>query len=90
MFGIGYDVIMNNISINNFGEEDLSHITENFLKDIIYHMNNTTVVKYIQEVHFNNPCNTNIKMLDDKAKVMMIKRNNEWILDNKKTVLDLN
>ena len=77
-----------NISINNFGEEDLSHITENFLKDIIFHMGNTAVVKYIQEVHFNNPCNTNIKMLDDKAKVMMIKRNNEWILDNKNLVLD--
>jgi hypothetical protein len=51
-------------------------------------MGNTAVVKYIQEVHFNNPCNTNIKMLDDKAKVMMIKRNNEWILDNKNLVLD--
>ena len=26
-----------NITLNNFGEEDLSHITETFLKDIIMH-----------------------------------------------------
>ena len=44
-------------------------------------------MKYIQEVHFNNPNNTNIKILDDKTKFMMIE-NNEWILDNKNLVLD--
>jgi len=77
-----------NISINNFGEEDLSHITDTFLKDIIYHMNNNAVIKYIQEVHFNNPSNTNIKILDNKTKFMMIKKNNEWILDNKSLILN--
>lgn len=77
-----------NITLNNFGEEDLSHITETFLKDIIIHMNKMALVKYIQEVHFNNPNNTNIKLLDDKTKFMMIRKNNEWILDNKNLVLD--
>lgn len=77
-----------NITLNNFGEEDLSHITETFLKDIIMHMNKMALVKYIQEVHFNNPNNTNIKLLDDKTKFMMIRKNNEWILDNKNLVLD--
>ena len=77
-----------NISLNNFGEEDLSHITENFLTDIITHMNKMALIKYIQQVHFSNPSNTNIKLLDDKTKFMMIRRNNEWILDNKNMVLD--
>ena len=52
------------------------------------HMNKMALVKYIQEVHFNNPNNTNIKLLDDKTKFMMIRKNNEWILDNKNLVLD--
>lgn len=77
-----------NISINNFGEEDLSHINNNFLKDIIKHMNNMAVIKYIEEVHFNNPSNTNIKLLDDETKVMMIRKNNEWILDNKNLIIN--
>jgi uncharacterized C2H2 Zn-finger protein len=77
-----------NISLNNFGEEDLSHITETFLTDIITHMNKMALIKYIQQVHFSNPSNTNIKLLDDKTKFMMIRKNNEWILDNKNMVLD--
>ena len=46
------------------------------------------LIKYIQQVHFSNPSNTNIKLLDDKTKFMMIRKNNEWILDNKNMVLD--
>lgn len=77
-----------NITLNNFGEEDLSHISDKFVNSIITHMNNMAIVRYIQEVHFKNPSNKNIKMIDEETKYMMIRKNNQWILGNKNNVID--
>lgn len=77
-----------NITINDFGNEDISHITKKFVKELIYKMNNCSIINYIEQVHLKNPCNFNIFLPNKKQKFILIWKNNKWSIDDKNNVLD--
>jgi|688.fasta_scaffold252820_4 hypothetical protein len=77
-----------NITINDFGNEDISHITNEFILNIISKMNRSSLLKYIKAVHCDNPYNLNIILPNKTQKIILVWKNGEWILDNKKTIID--
>ena len=77
-----------NITLNCYGHEDLSHITDDFKKDLIklpYGM----VQKMIEHVHFSNkrPENWNIKLTNKKDKMIKVFRGNKWKYQDKDEVV---
>ncbi len=77
-----------NITINNFGEEDYSHITSEFVKNLITNINSSSIAKMFEAVHFNNPYNLNIKLPNKKDSLITIWQNNKWISDLNNNILD--
>ena len=81
--------INNTIVLNNYGQEDLSHITDviktQFLK-IPYGM----IPKMIEEVHFNKdkPENKNIKITNSRDNKLKIYKNNKWVYKDKSETLN--
>ena len=80
--------IQNNIILNNFGKEDLSHITNTFKTQLLkgpYGM----IPKMIEAVH-TKPENKNILLPNKKEPYVKVFENAEWKLrDRKETVKDL-
>ncbi len=90
------NIIQNNnilFNINDFGQEDISHIDVGFIEDIITQMSTQSLVRFIEEVHYGNPknCNviipTNIPAIQDKN-LLLLKKGNKWVLDKRKNVID--
>jgi len=81
--------IQNTIHINNYGQEDLSHISSSMLDNLLripYHM----IPKMIAEVHFNDekPENKNIIIPNKKDNFVKIFKNNKWIYQDKDSAID--
>jgi len=77
-----------NIILNNFGNEDLSHISDQFktqLLKIPYMM----IPKMIEEVHFSDkkPENKNIALTNKKENRLKVFKNGKWEYQNKKEVI---
>ena len=77
-----------NIILNNYGSEDLTHITDTFktqLLKIPYMM----IPKMIEAVHFSNekPENKNIALTNKKDNRVKVYKDNKWIYKNKKDVI---
>ena len=74
----------NNIVLNNYGQEDLSHITSKVLDKLItapcQMVNNLTKM-----IHFNKekPENMNIYIPNKKQKYLKIFKDDKWILEDK-------
>jgi len=83
--------ITNNIVLNCYGSEDLSHITDTFKTNLLklpYQM----IPKLIEEIHFNQqkPENKNIYLPNKKQPFIKIYRNCKWeYKDRKETIKDL-
>jgi len=81
----------NNIQLNNYGKEDLSHISESLMTNLLktpYGM----IPKLIEEVHFNKnkPENQNIALTNKKENIIKVFSGNKWIYKNKdETINDL-
>jgi len=78
----------NNIQLNNYGKEDLSHITDTLkiqLLDIPY----GAIPKMIEAVHFNDdkPENKNIALTNKKDNKLKVFSNNKWNYRNKDEIL---
>jgi hypothetical protein len=83
--------ITNNIQLNNYGNEDLSHITNN-QKTQMLKMPYGMIPKMIESVHFddNKPENRNIMIVNKKDKYIKIVENGKWVYkDKKETIEDL-
>jgi len=84
-------VINNNliVNINNFGKEDLSHITLNDYKKYLSGFF-PGFIKFIEKVHFdeNAPENHNINITNIKSKYLHIYEDNKWTLKEKVDVID--
>jgi len=84
-------VINNNliVNINNFGKEDLSHITLNDYKKYLSGFF-PGFIKFIEKVHFdeNAPENHNINITNMKSKYLHIYEDNKWTLKEKVDVID--
>ena len=76
---------INNIHINNYGEENLKHLRSKDFRDIICSMYNA-VPQLIEKIHFDpeHPENQNIKYTNKKFPYLKIMKDNKWQLVNKK------
>jgi hypothetical protein len=81
----------NTININNFGNEDMSHITSNMKTELLkipYGM----IPKLVQEVHFNKdkPENWNLMLVNKSDGYVKVYNNNKWhFRDKNETIRDL-
>tara|TARA_X000000950_G_scaffold272239_1_gene354496 strand:+ start:166 stop:1026 length:861 start_codon:yes stop_codon:yes gene_type:complete len=81
--------IQNNIHVNNYGNEDLTHISKSMMDDLItipYRM----IPKMIAAVHFNDekPQNKNIFIPNKKDKFVKIFKNNKWIYQDREKAIN--
>lgn len=80
--------IQNNILLNNYGKEDLSHISDSFKEQMIkipYSM----IPKMIEAVHFNDKCpeNKNISLTNKKENKIKIFKDNKWVYQGKEETI---
>ena len=86
----GNNTTNNTISLNNYGQEDISHITDQMKLNYIK-LPFTGVQKMIEQVHFNNnkPENKNIAITNKKETGMIkIYKDNKWRYGNRKEIID--
>jgi hypothetical protein len=79
----------NNIHLNSYGKEDLSHITDKLKMEFLklpYGM----IPKMIEQVHFSQikPENSNIALTNKKEKFIKIFKDGKWQYFNKEEILD--
>ena len=85
---VGDTTNIQNIILNNYGKEDLSHITDAFKQELIkipYSM----IPKMIEAVHFNDkkPENKNISLTNKKDNLIKIFKNNKWVYQGKEETI---
>ena len=88
---VGDTNIQNNIILNSYGKEDLSHIT-NTLKTELLSIPYGAIPKMIQAIHFNDekPENKNILLPNKKDNLVKVFEGDKWIYKNKNdTITDL-
>ena len=78
-----------NIILNNYGNEDLSHISDK-LKSQLIKIPYAMIPKMIEAVHFNEakPENNNIQIPNKKDNLVKIYSNNKWIYKDKEQTLN--
>ena len=77
-----------NIKLNGFGKEDLSHITDSFKTKLLsgpYGM----IPKMIEEVHFSQdkPENKNISLTNSRDNKMKVFTGDKWVYKNKDEII---
>jgi hypothetical protein len=79
----------NQIILNNFGNEDISHISDKFMQKLLS-IPYVGVQKLIEKVHFNQkkPENKNIALTNKKEKMIKIFKNNKWKYKSKNEIMD--
>ena len=82
--------ITNNIQLNNYGSEDLSHITDK-QKTQMLKIPYVMIQRLIEYVHFNDkkPENKNIMIVNKKDKYIKIFKDGKWIYRDKKETLEM-
>lgn len=88
---VGDTNIQNNIIINNYGDEDLSYITDKIKSELVK-IPYGAIPKLIESVHFNDkkPENKNIVMPNKKENVLKVYHGDKWVYRNKnETIRDL-
>lgn len=80
--------VSNTIKINNFGEENLSMLSDKFMKNMIQ-LPFTAIPKKIKRIHFNDkyPENKNIRLLNKKDNKLQVLKNNKWTYVKKKETI---
>ena len=83
--------IHNNIILNNYGNEDLSHLTDKIKTEFIK-LPYCAIPKMIEAIHFNDekPENKNIVLPNKKENLIKVFEGDKWIYKNKNdTITDL-
>ena len=81
----------NTIILNNYGSEDLSHITDK-LKTELLNIPYCAIPKMIEAIHFNDekPENKNIMLPNKKENLVKVFEGNKWVYKSKNdTITDL-
>ena len=77
------------LTINQFGHEDRSYITEDFINRLgnskLYHIP-AEIAKQIH-INRNHPENCNVKLSGRRSSIAKIYNGNKWIQDDKKKIL---
>ena len=78
----------NNITVNNFGSENIDYITKKVIKHILSKPN-IAIPLMIKEIHFNDnhPENQNVQITNYQRPYGKIKTNGKWNLVKKKELL---
>ena len=78
-----------NIQLNCYGKEDLSHITDQ-LKTQLVQMPYGMIPKMIEQVHFNKnkPENKNISLSNSRDNKVKVFTGNDWIYKNKEELIN--
>ena len=85
------NIQQNNIILNSYGSEDLSHITHS-LKNELLKIPYGAIPKMIEAIHFNDekPENKNIMLPNKKENLVKIFQGDKWVYKNKnETITDL-
>jgi hypothetical protein len=79
------------VVINNFGHENLSHITNEVLDRRLKEFHGNGIANLITDTHFNpeRPENHNIRMNSKKHKTLRIKQDARWSIKSNDEVLDV-
>ena len=79
----------NNIQLNSYGKEDMSHITDTFKTKMIK-IPYGAIPKMIEEVHFNEnkPENKNILLTNKSDNKIKVFSGNKWVYKNKDDILN--
>ena len=88
---VGDTTNIQNIILNNYGNEDLSHITDS-LKTEMLSVPYGAIPKMIEAIHFNDskPENKNIMIPNKKENLVKVFQGNKWVYKNKnETITDL-
>ena len=85
----GNTTTTNNLNLNSYGKEDLSHITDSFKTNLIkgpFRM----IPKMIEAVHFNDkkPENKNISLTNKKENVIKVFKGGKWKYYNKNDIME--
>ena len=83
--------IKNTITLNNYGNENLSHITDK-LKTQLVKIPYGMIPKLIEQVHFNDehPENKNIALTNSRDNKIKVFSDNKWVYkDKEETINDL-
>ena len=80
---------INNIQLNNFGEEDTSYISDKVLEKLITYPG-SMIPNLLKLTHFHkdHPENKNLQITNKKDKYIKIYKNDEWKLDKRDKVID--
>ena len=82
--------LTNNITINNYGNENISFLTPKFLAKLILSKGMYTFIpNLIKEIHFNKnfPENKNLKITNKKQPYVKVYENGNWKLKDKKEAI---
>lgn len=79
-----------NVYVNNYGSENISHITNDVLDKHLKEINGNGLAKLIVDTHFNpdRPENHNIRMHNKTNKTLIVKENERWGIQANDHVLD--
>ena len=79
---------VNNITINNYGSENLDYITDNKMMELIFPPSQS-IVKLSNLIHLNeeHPENHNLAVTNINGKYIHVRKNNKWVKCFKTNVL---
>ena len=80
----------NNIIIKNFGEENVSYLTDFFFKNLLQSNNSIqTIPTIVREIHCNkeHPENMNIKILNKQTPFINVYKEDKWQQQDKKKTI---
>ena len=79
-----------NVHINNFGSENISHITTEVLDKCLMQLHGKGIANLITDTHFNpeRPENHNIRMYNKRDKMLQVKQNESWSIRSNDEILD--
>ena len=80
----------NNIIIKNFGEENVSYLTDYFFKNLLKSNNSIqTIPSIVKQIHCNkeHPENMNIKILNKKTPFINVYKEDKWQQQDKKKTI---
>mgnify|MGYP003685147611 CR=1 FL=1 len=80
---------MNQLNLNSFGNEDISHISDKFMQKLLS-IPYVGVQKLIEKVHFSKkkPENKNVALTNKKEKLIKIFKNNKWKYKSRDEIID--
>jgi CTP synthase (UTP-ammonia lyase) len=76
------------LDLKDFGNEDYSHISSNYLINLLKHPYGMIPI-FLQKLHFSNKLNNNLEIRNKNDGLIFIYQNSKWTKHNRNEILDL-